>query len=211
MGFLYAILAGLISAVVYSLIQGCYFYFRWSRTRHFFIGEISTAMTYVDYHMANILNIETIYNTEYEEDHLITNEEFVDEIKSTDISAEQYKRLVRSIENTKDKIEALRKEALSVQTFKSSDFHATDRFLFELSNFLSYYSWVEDDPCNSDADQRLKEKLVCVFNATKEKPFHNSFLDNLWKWYRRNSFSIKKMVRKNRNGRKLLDGNNLPF
>lgn len=192
MGIAFALLTGLTSAVIYSLIQGCYRYFQWSRTKYFFTWEIRTSMTYMDYYVATILDIETIY-TEYGEEHLITHEEFIAEVESVQISKGQYKKLNHIIKNTKSKIETLRKEALSVPTFTSPDFHAVDKFLIELNNLLSYYSWVEDDSDDSSVDRRLKGKLVSILNAAEKNPFHEGLLDNLWKWYRLRNLNIKKI------------------
>jgi hypothetical protein len=166
-------------------------------------------MTHIDYYVATILDIETI-RTEYGEEHLITHEEFITEIESTLISKEQYKKLNYVIKNTRDEIETLRKEALSVPIFTSSDFHAVDKFLMELNKFLSYYSWIEDDSDDSNVDHRLKGKLVSILSAAEKNPFHGGLLDNLLKWYRLRNFNIKKMGRKDsRGGADLL--NEIPF
>lgn len=129
------LLIGLTSAIIYSFIQGCYIYFRWIKTRHFFLSEIRGAIFYVDYYVSIILDINVIYETEYETDHLMNHEEFISEIDSSVISNHQYKRLNKAIKYTKDKIELLRIQAIAVPGFTSKDFHAVDEFIMQLGNF----------------------------------------------------------------------------
>jgi hypothetical protein len=212
MEIILALLTGITSAVIYSLVQACYLYFRWAKTKRFFTQEIRALMLYTGYYVATILDIETIITTEYEEDHLLTHEEFITEIKFTQISNEQYKRLSKIIEETKSRIETLRKDALSVPIFMSSDFHAVDKFLRELGDFLSFYSWVKDESSDQDNDNRLKEKIVNFLNTAETNPFCSGFFDNLWKWYQIKKFSLKRLVsKKKRHVNNLLEESEIPF
>jgi hypothetical protein len=168
-------------------------------------------MLHIDYYVATILAIDMI-PLEDGEDHPLTHEEFIEEIRFAQISKEQYKRLNYVIDNTKSKIEVLRKEALSVPVFTSSDFHAMDNFLRELGGFISYYSWVKDDLNDFDNDKRLKEKLICFLDTAETNPFHGGFLDNLWKWYRIKKFSLKRLVgKKKKDETSLLKDSEIPF
>lgn len=190
----FALITGIVSAVMYSFIQACYSYLTWNRTRGFFLQSISGTKTLIGYNTSIILGIDVIYETK-EGERLVSHEEFIDIIESKDIKPDQFERLNKVISATKDKIESLRKEALSIPTFSSRDFHAVDRFIMELGNFNSaYYFFVEelnDDPTLSDS---LKEKLIVILNMAEERFFTHNLLDNVSKWLNRRKF--RKIMKK---------------
>lgn len=192
MDIIFALIIGIISAFIYSLIQGLYLYFRWSRTRRFFLSEIRVAITYLDYYVTTILDINPIYDTEFETDHLMTHEEFISEIETTDISCKQYERLNNVLKYTRDKIEKARKESLTIPIFTSKDFHAVDKFIMKISMFLSSYSWLGKEIIKPDTSDKLKRKLIDILNVAEENPFPNNFFDRIKNWQRRKSLNFKR-------------------
>ena len=187
-----ALITGLASAVVYSFIQGIYSYFRWIRTRRFFLSELQSAVSYIDYYLITILEINPIYDTDDEIDHLMDQEELISEIESIVIRSQQFQRREQALQYTKGKIEGTRKEGLCIPIFNSKDFHATDKLNHEINLFLSSYSWLKDETQDSETSKMLKSKLIKILNVAKEKLFTNNFLDNVNNWYRRKVFSLKK-------------------
>ena len=211
MDIIFALLTGITSAVIYSLIQALYLYFRWSRTRRFFLSEIKESITYLDYYVKTILDINPIYDTEYESDHLMDHEEFISEIESLKINKQQYERLNNVLKYTRNKIEKARKEALTIPTFTSKDFHAIDKFIMEVSMFLSSYSLTSEEINDLDISNRLKRKLIDILNIAEENPFPNNFLDNIRNWQRRKVFSVKRNYKKHIRGSEVSDESYLPF
>lgn len=209
MDLIFALITGIASAFMYSLIQGLYLYFRWIRTRRFFLSEIGGTITYLDYYVMSILDINPIYDNEFEADHLMTHEEYILEIEGMSISSKQYERLNNALKYTRDKIEKVRKEALTIPTFSSNDFHAVDKFIMKISMFLSSYSWLCQEVTKPDISDKLKRKLIDILNIAEENPFPNNFLDRIKNWQKRKSFEIKRKYKKYRGETKEESG--LPF
>ena len=187
-----AFITGIASAVAYSLIQGAFNYFRWQKTKRYFTTEIRNATLFVSYHFSNVLDIDVIYTDEFGEEIFLWDDDFIEEIKSIPVTERQYKQINQILKSTRDRIQTLRKEALSVPIFVAPDFHAVDDFLRDLDNFLSFYSWI--DVVGEEADKRLKEKLAEILKNSKQNPFPRNFLDDLWRWYNRKYFYIKNRV-----------------
>lgn len=192
MDILSGLLIGLASAVIYSFIQGCYLYFRWIRTRRFFLSEIRGAILHVNYYVATILDINMIYETEYETDHLMDHEEFISEVESLEINDQQYKKINKALQHVKDKIESSRIQAIAVPGFISKNFHAVDKIIMQLGNFISFYSFVDE---NDDLNF-LKIRLIEILNTVEENPFPNNFLDNVKNWQNRKTLLIKGNIKK---------------
>lgn len=204
-------ITGIASAVAYSAIQAAYSYFRWVRTKNYFIGEIRGVMSLVSYHFANVLDIDTIYN-EFGEDVLMSEKEFIEQVISMPITEKQYKQLNHILRNIHKNIQTFRKEALSVPIFSAPDFHAVDNFLRSLNDFLSFYSWVDDELQDQKTDQHLKERLAKILQNSDKNPFRGNLFDRFLKWYRLKYFYTKKNITKHRK-KKSTDINSieLPF
>ncbi|MDP2683736.1 MAG: hypothetical protein Q8P20_01640 [bacterium] len=212
MNIILALVVGITSAFVYSMIQGLYLYFRWVRTRRFFLSEIKGSIMYLDYYVTTILNINPIYETEFETDHLMTHEEFISEIQNIVIDKEQFERLNNALKHTREKIEKARKEALLIPTFTSRDFHAVDKFVMEISMFLSSYSWLNEEISKSEISDKLKNKLIKILNIAKENIFPNNFLDKIRQWRnRRKLFNSKHRYKKFKKEDSASEEDILPF
>lgn len=209
MDLIFALVIGITSAFVYSLIQGLYLYFCWSRTLRFFLSEIRGVIMNLDYYVMTILDINPIYDIKFETDHLMTHEEFISEIEDMIISGKQYERLNNAMKYTRDKIEKTRKEALTIPTFTSKDFHAVDKFIMEISMFLSSYSWLNEEISKPDISDKLKRRLIDILNIAEEDLFPNNFLDKIKNWHKRKSFNIKRKYQKYT--RQVKKEDNLPF
>ncbi len=186
-------------------------YFQWNRTRRFFLSEIRGAITYLDYYVTSILDINPIYDDGFETDHLMTHEEFISEIENMNINSKRFERLDSALKYTRDKIEKARKEALTIPTFTSNDFHAVDKFLMKVSMFLSFYSWSSDEIDKPNISKELKQKLISVLNTAEENPFPNNLLDRVKKWQERKSFNFKREYQRHTRQDKAPEEDILPF
>jgi deoxyhypusine synthase len=167
---------------------------------------------YLDYYVTNILDINPIYDTEFETDHLMTHDEFISEIQNIVISQKQYERLNNALKHTRDKIEKARKEALLMPTFTSKDFHAVDKFVMEISMFLSSYSWLNEEIFKPEISDKLKNKLIRILNIAEENIFPNNFLDKVRQWYnRRKLFNSKDRYKKYKKTNGDFEKDILPF
>lgn len=213
MDLVLAFIVGIASAVAYSFIQAIFVYFRWRKTKLYFTSGIYGAIASISYHVSNILDIDLI-RIEYGEEILLEDEEFLEEVRLTVITKKQYAILNRMLQKTSEKIQTLRKEALSIPIFAASDFHSVDGFLLQLNSFLSFYSWLEDGDFDEETDNRLKEKLCGIITNSKRSPFQKNLLDDLWTWYNRKYFYIKNHLNKHKGKRKRygdIDTDLLPF
>lgn len=184
MDIILALITGIISAFIYSLIQGAYSYFRWANTLRFFLSQIRDEMRLIDYNILVILDINPIYSTEYEKDHLMTDEEFFEEIASMDIRKEQYVRLYKMIKETKMRMETLRKEALALPIFTSKDFHTIDKYIFDLGNYLSSYCLLSEEIIEPKIQEKIKSKLIGVIKKSKADPFATTLIRRIEKYIR---------------------------
>jgi len=200
----FSLLTGIVSAVFYSAIQGIYVYFKWLKTRNYFISKIKENMTLVSYHLITILDINPIYETEFESDHLMTDDEFFSLIKEKNITNIQWSNINKLIQQTTNLITEKRKEGFLIPTYTTRDFHAVDSFIDEMSSFISSYYWLKNELNDSNITNRLKTKLLNIVKLSKENPFPNKFLDRIY-----NNYRIKVLKYKNR--KKKSNNTTIPF
>lgn len=186
-----SLVTGLVSAVVYSLIQWIFLFLRWNRTKKYFQTQISHAILSIKCHIVEILSIETIFNTGEEVDHLLTDEELIEEVNLTKVTYGQFSKINLSLRQTKERVEQFRKESLAVPTFSSSDFHKVDDVLRELNHFTLFYSWLSEEVDDNDTQKRLKQMLIDVLVVSDKKVFPNERLDKIHNWVKRFRSKIK--------------------
>lgn len=185
----FALITGIVSAVIYSLIQAGYSYIRWARTRDFFRQDISNVKHLIDYNVYLILNIDVVVENEYDDEHGLEHEELMDAIKSAEVSSTQLEQLNKLIQKAKEKIESKRRKALSIPTFSSKDFHAVDKFIMELGHFTTaYYFFFEELDDDPELTESLKTKLIGILNLSRESLFTRNKFDDLINWSRRRKF-----------------------
>jgi|GEM_PF-4714432 len=200
MNLVFALVTGLASAIIYSVIQEVFLYFRWIKTRRFLLSEISSKILTLSTSILDILDINPIYDNGLETDHLMSNEEFISKIETLDIDCQQYEQINNAFTNISNKIKNARKEALVIPTFSSKDFHLVDRIIMKIGDFTSSYYWLHDEIENSENDavenkeinNDLKRKLIDIIKTAKEKIFTNNYLDRIIKWKNRRKYQKHK-------------------
>ena len=187
----FALLTGIVSAVFYSAIQSVYKYIKWLKTKRYFISRIRNQITSINYNLMTILDIDAIYETEFEPDHLIEDHEFVSKIESMEITGKQWDSIDKLIKLTKERIAEKTKEGLLVSTYTSTDFHSVDSLTNKMQDFTSTYSWLDQDLDNPDVVKNLKEKLLVIVTLPKLNPFPNKPIDRIYNKFRNKFFKYK--------------------
>lgn len=197
MDIIIALLTGVVSAFIYSAIQQVISYFQWEKTRNYYISEIRNAAVLINYYILDILNIDSIYDDGFESDHLITNEELMQEIDDVNIDGEQLKKLNKALKYTSQKIRMIRKDALLVPIFSSKDFHMADRIINEINRFTSSYSWLSEEIEKKDVSDRFKSKLIDIIKVVEDGKNNVNFLDKIARWRRRMKYKRSIKVKDN--------------
>jgi hypothetical protein len=131
-----------------------------------------------------ILDIDPIYETEFESDHLMTDDEFILAIQNESITNEQWANINKLVGQTTNLITVTRKEGFLIPTYTANDFHAVDTLINEMRSFTSSYSWLNEELDDPDITNRLKAKLITIIKLSKDNPFPNKFLDRVYNKYR---------------------------
>lgn len=183
----FAIVTGLVSAGAYSAIESLYSYFRWQRTRRYFLFRIRGSMSFISSELMTILEIDPIYLTQYDIGHVVSDEEFVAAIEKTDILDEQWDKINKLITATAEFIDRTRKEALLIPTYSANDFHKVDSLVSDLWSFTQAYSWLHDEMDDPKVKGRLKKMLVVVVNASRTNLMPTNFLHRRYNRYKLNN------------------------
>lgn len=178
----FALVTGIVSAFIYSLIHGLYLYIKWSRTRRYFLQKITSSILHLKYEIATILDIDPIDS----EDHPMTYPEFIHEIRNTEINPGQYEKINYAIKYVERKIEEERMEALAASAgFGPRDFHTTDKLLQNIGVFLSSYYWLRNETSEPTVSNKLTNKLIDILDAAEQTHFHDDALNKIDKWQKK--------------------------
>lgn len=159
-----------ISGVVASLIISVFIYWKdrrlWQKTKRFFVSKISGEVALARYYVLNVLDIEPTDESGEKPKPL---DEIHEEILGLSINPKQFEVLYKYFKNIRQTVEKIRAQALAIPTFTPTDFHGIDEELKPLADYcFSYYfltplEELEDSGERKGAEQRLKERIVAVY------------------------------------------------
>ncbi len=186
-----SLITGIVSAVIYSIIQNFYLNYYWFKTKSKFLTEIKHSVLKIRSLAVTILEIDVIYDNGEENDHLMTDEELLEEVKLYNISDIQFSKLSKGIRKITEEIEKRRRDTLNISTFTPMEFHTVDKLIFSMSSFYGLHSWVEDEILEINTQEKLKEKLIEILILAETVKFPVNFFDKLIKYINLQKFLSK--------------------